>query len=431
MQTPGQQPRKGFQGQRNRRKGGTHAPSGNRERPVSEVVLLAVAAILITALGYVIAPVLSPFVLLGAIIYILYPLRTVPLARRLLWLSIGLFLLWFIDSILGILAPFIAAFLIAYILNPLVSALERKKTPRWASSLGLVLLGIGIALSVILFVFPSVIREFEGIIAASNVIARDLARLMESGVIFDVLSRYGIPVEQSRALISEQLMPRMEGILTALFGGVLGLVTSVSSLALHIINVIIIPFLLFYLLTDYPTIVARFRELVPVSARERVFTASRITDEVLGSYLRGAIIVAIIQGAIATGGLWLIGVQYSLVLGIMTGLLNFIPYIGLITSLVISSIVAVLSAEAVLAKVAAVILLYLSQKLLEATVLGPKIIGSKVGLHPVLLILCLLVFGHFLGLFGMLIAVPVTALINTFIMESERSRPGRVPGPAR
>jgi predicted PurR-regulated permease PerM len=106
----------------------------------------------------------------------------------------------------------------------------------------------------------------------------------------------------------------------------------------------------------------------------------------------------------------------------MTGVLNFIPYVGLLTSLIVASIVAVFSGGPVLFKVLAVIVLYLLQKLLEATVFGPKIVGSHVGLHPVLLILCLLVFGHFLGFVGMLIAVPATALLMALMREWELRR---------
>ncbi len=122
-------------------------------------------------------------------------------------------------------------------------------------------------------------------------------------------------------------------------------------------------------------------------------------------------LVALIQGIIAGVALALIGVDYALVLGLMTGVLNFIPYVGLLISLVVSALVAVLSGGAIGAKVISVVVLYLSQKLLEATVLGPKIVGSEVGLHPVALILCLLVFGYFIGFVGLLIAVPATALM--------------------
>jgi phosphoribosylaminoimidazole-succinocarboxamide synthase len=197
--------------------------------------------------------------------------------------------------------------------------------------------------------------------------------------------------------------------------------TGASVVVLHLMNIIIIPFLVFYLLMDFRLILDRFARFVPESRKHTISRASRTVDEVLGQYFRGAAIVAVIQGTIAGTALWLIGVDYPLVLGIMTGVLNFIPYVGLITSLVVSSVVAMFSGEPVTAKVIGVIILYLSQKVLEATVFGPKIVGARVGLHPVLLILSLLVFGHFMGFVGMLIAVPVTALIVTFIREREEA----------
>ncbi len=116
------------------------------------------------------------------------------------------------------------------------------------------------------------------------------------------------------------------------------------------------------------------------------------------------------------------GVRYPLVLGIMTGVLDFVPYVGLITSLVVSCVVAVFSGEPLALKVIAVIVMFLSQKVLEATVLAPKIVGSHVGLHPVLLILCLFVFGYFLGFIGLLIAVPATALLIAGVKEWEMAR---------
>lgn len=402
-------------------------PEPESERSLPQVILLVLGTILLLALGYAVSPVLSPFVLVGSLIYVLYPLREHPLPLRIIWLSVFLFVLWFLHSIIGILAPFIVDFLGAYILNPLVTMLERRRIPRWISSLMAVLLVVGIGVSSVFFILPAAAKEFQGIIAGTSLIVKDLTRLMESGIVFDVLSSYGIPVEQARDMIGQELTPKLEGLLTALFQGLLNLVTGVSSLAMHIINIVIIPFLIFYLLMDYPQILERFYRLVPSRAKESVMKVTRITDEVLGSYLRGAIIVAFIQGSIAATGLWLLGVKYSLVLGIMTGLLNFIPYVGLMTSLVISSIVAMFSGGPIVLKVVGVVFLYLSQKLLEATVLGPKIIGSRVGLHPVLLILCLLVFGHFLGLVGMLIAVPATALINVAMQEWETSKAGSSP----
>lgn len=397
-------------------------------RTVPEAVILIASVVALTALTYFILPVLSPFVLTGAVVYLLYPFRTKPVASRLLWLSVILFSLWFLYSILGLLAPFILAFLIAYIVNPLVSRLEQRGIPRWLSSLVAVLLLIGIVVSVILFVMPLAVQQFRGILSGLNLIAKDFAELLKSGTIFNVLEQYGVPVDKAREFISEQVSPRLENVLTHLFEGVFGFVTGVSSLILHVINAVIIPFLTFYILKDFVLIRERFLTLPPKAKRARVTEIATRADRLLGRYIRGAIMVAIIQGTISALALWIIGVKYSLVLGIMTGILNFIPYVGLITSLVVSCIVALFSGEPVVTKIIAVVLVYLSQKLLEATVLGPKIIGSQVGLHPVLLILCLLIFGYFLGFIGLLIAVPATALIIAAFTEWEERREATVQG---
>jgi len=395
---------------------------------VHTTVTLVVALLLLVALGYALAPVLSPFVLLGSIIYILYPLRHDALPKRLIWLSVLLFAIWFVHSLLGVLAPFIVAFMVAYVLNPLVTALARRGLPRWASSLLAVLLFLAFCPGLLIVVMPAVVDQFQSIVAGARQISQDISMLLESGSIFNILSGFGVPADRLQEMIKREFTPGLEGLLTTLFQGMFGFVTGVSSLAMHLINIVIIPFLVFYLLMDFPAITDRIFRLIPADRKQRVGAAARTVDEVLGKYFRGAIIVALIQGTISGTVLWLIGVKYALILGIMTGLLNFIPYVGLITSLVISSIVALFSGEPALARVGGVVILYLSQKILEATVLGPKIVGSKVGLHPVLLILCLLVFGYFLGFVGLLVAVPATALIIAGIRQWESGRDAPTSG---
>lgn len=394
----------------------------DQNKNTSQTVVVVVAAILLVALGYTVNAIISPFVLVGAILYLLYPFRDVALARRLMWLSLIVFLIWFLYALLGLLTPFIVAFLLAYILNPLVTKFEAKNIPRWASSLALVILMIGVAVLAVLFVIPPAVGQFQGIINGVAVIAQDVSALVKSGKLFDFLASFGIDVDEARTFISEQLSPRLEDILTTFFGALFGFVTNVSSLMLHLVNLIIIPFLFFYLLKDFPQIIERVASLAPDVNRKRLVEVGKKIDEILGQYFRGAIIVAIIQGVIATLGLTIIGVNYALVLGIMTGILDFIPYVGLIISLTVSCIVALMSGDPILTKVIAVIALFLSQKLLEAAVLGPKIIGARVGLHPVLLILSLFVFGYFLGFIGMLIAVPSTALLMAFFQEWEQRR---------
>jgi len=391
-------------------------------RTTGEIVTLLVATILLCALGYSVSPVLSPFVLLASLIFLLYPLRHDLLPGRMIWLAVFLFSLWFLYELLAVLAPFAIAFLIAYILNPFATRLSQKGLSRWLSALFVVFLFLAIATLVFVFAVPFAVEQFQSIIVGISQIANDLTVMAESGALFEGAARFGIPVENLRAFISKDILPKLQGSLTALFEGVFGVVTSISSLAMHVINLVIIPFLVFYLLMDFPVVIGRFASLVPVRKRAGIIAMAEKADAVLGRYFRGAIIVALIQGTLSAVALGLMGVQYALILGIMTALLNFIPYVGLLTSLVVSSIVALFSGDPVTAKVVGVVVLYISQKILEATVLGPKIIGTQVGLHPVLLILCLLVFGHFLGFIGLLIAVPASALILAAFRDWEEKR---------
>jgi predicted PurR-regulated permease PerM len=401
--------------------------SSESRRTVSETVLLATGAVVLAAFGYSISPILSPFVLFGAVIYLLYPMRDDPLPGRIIWLSVILFAIWFVYSLLSVLAPFIVAFLIAYILNPVVTRLEQR-LPRWLSSLLVVLLFLGIVAALFVFAGPIIIRQFQSIMGGIGMIGQDLVAMIQSGALYNLLTSYGIPAEQLRELMANEVTPKLESLLTALFEGLFGFITGISSIVEQLINIVIIPFLVFYLLMDFPVVTDRFLTLAPPNRREPLLTIAGKVDDVLGSYLRGAVVVAIIQGTLSAFMLWVIGVNYALILGIMTGILNFIPYIGLLTSLVVSSIVACFSGEPVVAKVILVVILYLSQKVLEATILAPKIIGTKVGVHPVLLILCLLVFGHFLGFVGLLIAVPTTALLITAFREFEHRRDAVVTG---
>jgi len=373
---------------------------------------IIVAALLVLAgLAYLVSSVLSPFVLLAALGFLLFPYRHEPVAKRLLSTGLLLFSFWFLVSLLGLLVPFLVALFLAYLLNPLVLMAERKGMRRWLASLLAVLGIVGVALCVVFFLVPPAIVQFESVIAGAAGIAGDIMQFFRDEERLAFLARYGIAPDQVQSLLSEQVSPRLESLLRGFFEAMLGLVTGISTVLLQLANIVLVPFLLFYLLKDLQIIREKLLSVVPSLRRERIDRLLIWADRLLGRYFRGALFVAVIQGTVAGVALSLIGVQYALVLGIMTGIMDFIPYLGLVISLLVSSIVALLSGGAVLAKVIAVVVLYLLQKLLEATVLAPKIIGAEVGLHPVVLILCLLVFGHFMGFIGLLIAVPTSALL--------------------
>ena len=399
-----------------------HQRPSNRTGSPSDIAAYALAGLALIAVGYAVHAVLSPFVVVAAVIYLLYPFRSQEFVQRAMVASVALLALWGFSAVFSLLVPFLIAYVLAYLFDPLVTRLAVRRIPRWVASLAIVLLLVGSLVTAGLFIAPIIGVQLESLVTGVQRLVESTTAWLGSDEPLRLLSRIGIPPDRARDLVSTNIAPRIEGIVTAIVNAVLGLLTGVSSIAMQLLNIVIIPFLLFFLLKDFPVIGARFVGLFPADRRPDVHAFMATVDGVMGRYVRGAVFVALIQGAIAALALWIIGVSSPLVLGLMTGLLDFIPYIGLATSLAVASIVALFSGEPVGTKVLAVVIVYLSQKLLEATVLAPKIIGAQVGLHPVVLILSLLVFGYFLGFLGLLIAVPVTALLLVVLEGRESVR---------
>lgn len=387
-----------------------------------ETLILVAGILLVLLLVYTIQVIVSPFIVLGSILFVLYPLRSHSLARNFMWLSVILFILWFVYSILGILAPFAVALLAAYLLHPFITWLEKWRIPRWLSSIVVILLGIAVLTVIALLVLPIAFGQFSGILDAASVIANDFTNWMFSNRVEVSLRKYGISTQQLRDLLTNSFAPRLEVIMKGLLVGALGLVSGVSTVISRIVNMVIIPFLSFYILKDFPIIRHRVKLLFPISKRDRVSGYYHSIDLLLGRYIRGAITVAGINAILVTFFFTIFGIQYPLVLGIVAGVLDLIPYFGLVIMLVLSVIVASFSSSLVAGHMILAASTIGALHIFEAAVLSPKIIGSKVGIHPVLLIMSLLVFSFFLGFIGLLIAVPTTAIVIMLVREWEEEK---------
>ena len=387
-----------------------------------EAIIFSAGIVLFLFLIYTIRIIASPFIVLGAILFLLYPLRSNVMARNIMWLSVMLFTLWFLYSMVGVLAPFAVAMLFAYLLHPMITKVETWGIPRWASSLVIILCGIAVLIVVVVLVLPIAFAQFSGILEAASRITNDFANWMFSNRMEVSLRKYGISTQQLREMLTTSFAPRLEVIMKGLLEGTFGLVSGLSTVITRIVNMVIIPFLSFYVLKDFPIIRHRVRMLLPRSKRERASEYYARVDELLGRYIRGAITVAAINAVLVTILFSVFGIQYPLVLGIVAGVLDLIPYFGLIIMLVLSVIVASFSESLVAGHMILAASTIGALHIFEAAVLSPKIIGSKVGIHPVLLILSLLVFSFFLGFIGLLIAVPTTAIIIMFVREWEERK---------
>jgi predicted PurR-regulated permease PerM len=392
-----------------------------------EIVLLIGAILLLLVLIYSIQSVLSPFLLLGAILFLLYPLRGYNLAKKIMWLSAILFGIWFVSSISSLLAPFLVSLVLAYVMNPVVERFEKWSVPRWVTSLVLILILLGLIILCFFLVLPVVLTQVEGILDSLSRLITDFNNWVWNSSTVKALERYGVSGEEVRNTITSQFSPKLEDILKNLVRGLLLLASSISSLVTQIFYVVLVPFLTFYILADLPKIRQRFLMLFSHRYRDQVDSYLNSADEVIGLYLRGAITVALLQGVIIATIFSIVGIKYALMIGVIAAILDLIPYFGLIITMVLAAIVAMFSDPPILPKVLFAALSIESLRIFETMYLSPRIVGSKIGLHPLLVIFSILVFFYFMGFLGLVIAVPTTALLITFVKEWEATRKGIPP----
>jgi predicted PurR-regulated permease PerM len=388
---------------------GVPAKNGNRY----DLFLVIGGIALLFALIYTIREILSPFLVLFAIIFILFPVRENRIAKNLLLLAVFLFLLWFLYAASGVLAPLIIAFVLTYVFNPIVNWMERHHIRRWVA-ISIILFGtFGVMVLVSLFFVPIIAEQIGGLISAFPGIVSDANLLLKQKIV-PFLSSLG--VKRPEQTLVEQVAQHVQVIVKNILDALIGLVTSGSAIVTQLLNIVTVPFLCYYLLKDYASIGESLLALFPPMRRRMVNGSFRKIDEIFGHYVRGAIILAVINGVLASLLLWLVGVNYPLILGMLSGILDLVPYFGLLITLVISVIVALFSNNPLFC-IIAVLIIMPGLRLLETTVLMPKFIGHQVGLHPLVMILSLLIFGYFLGFIGLLIAVPATAILLMFLRE--------------
>jgi len=392
---------------------GSLARSAFERMTAFETVLIAGGVVLFLALlyqmqvptreeGFLNPPLVG---LAGALL--LWPLRRQKAARALLVSGGVLLLLWTIDKLSRILVPFAGVYLLAYLLNPLVRRLrERVRIPRWASSLLITGAVVGAFALIILILAPNVAGQIE-VLSDRLVKGVDgLRSWLAASSLLDTLASTGLidkqdALQQLQRLVQQQarrLPGAVENVASSL-GSVLGIVTLVA----------LVPVLLFYTLRDYPDIQESLTELFPTAGGRRDYLVQ--AGSIVGQYLRGQLMISSIAAFNVSLLLFLFDVPFWLLIGLTAGLLNFIPQLGAIITMIVGGLLAFILGGWI--KAAVTLLVLFGQSFLEQSVLTPNILSYQVGLHPLLVLFSLLTFGTFLGIFGLLIAVPLTAILIT------------------
>lgn len=348
---------------------------------------------------------LNPPLIAVAATIVLWPLRTYRPARALMMAGGFLLLLWFMTMVSGILIPFVLVYLLAYVLDPVVQLLRKRYgVRRWVSSLVVTLIVVGALAAFILVLAPNVANQVESLTERLLNSLRSLQGWLETTPVLDNLEAAGLidkqeAVAQFTSLLQTQVgrFPDALRQLLQSIGSLLGLLTTLA----------LVPVILFYTLKDYPFIKRSLIGLFPTLEGRRDYLIE--AGSIVGNYLRGQLIISAIAAVNVSFWLLIGDVPFWLLLGLLAGLLNFIPNLGAIITLIIGVLIAFTAGGWVKALIVAIVLL--GQSFLEQSVLTPNIMSHQVGLHPVLILLSLLIFGSFLGIFGLLIAVPATAIM--------------------
>ena len=315
--------------------------------------------------------------------------------------------LWLLSEIL---LPFVAGLAIAYLLTPVTDRLERLGLNRLAAALLIITLVVLAFVYLILLVVPILSSQLSSFIESVPAYVTRLQTLLSDPgrPWIQKLLGAGFTADKSISDLVTQGVGWLTSFLHSMWSGGRALV-SVFSL------IVVTPVVAFYLIYDWHRMIGTVDGWVPVAQRDTVRTLALEVDAAISGFVRGQIGVCLILGSFYAVALTLTGLNFGLLIGLISGLITFVPYVGSMTGLVLSLGVAVVQFWPQYGLILTVLGIFLVGQFVEGYVLSPKLVGESAGLHPVWLIFALLAFGYLFGFVGLLVAVPLAATIGVLL----------------
>jgi predicted PurR-regulated permease PerM len=312
-------------------------------------------------------------------------------------------LLYFLSPIL---APFLFAAILAYISNPLVGWLARRRVPRALGALLVMVLFGGLFVLLLLILLPLFIKELR---LLSERLPGFLAQINDHLLPW-VKARFGVELQFDLATLKKLIAENLQG--ADGLGVKLLASLKIGGLAVlgFVVNLLLVPVVLFYLLRDWNRLLAQVDALLPRRWHPRVSAVAAEIDAVLAEFLRGQMAVMVLMSVLYVLGLWLAGLEFALPIGIITGMLVFVPYVGMLTGLLLATLVALMQFPSASGVIPIWIVFGIGQAL-EGMLVTPLLVGQRIGLHPLAVIFALLAFGQIFGFFGVLLALPASAAL--------------------
>jgi predicted PurR-regulated permease PerM len=334
--------------------------------------------------------------------------------RSLVWLAVAVaavLLLWLLGPVL---TPFVVAAVLAYALHPAVEALAARRLPRVVAVVLVEVVTIVALLALVLLIIPVIAKEVP-------LLKEQIPLLAERAnkTLVPWLAQYGVHVSLDSASIKAFVLKTLDANFDDWMSTVLSSARIGGSMLLAFVgNAFLMPVVLFYLLIDWPNLIVRAQSVIPPRLRDTVLGFFDECDSVLGQYLRGQLLVMVVLALYYSVALAIAGFDLALPVGVFTGLAVFIPYLGFGLGLVLALLAGVLQFGGWYA-VIAVAVIYGVGQVAESLVLTPRLVGERIGLNPLAVIFALLAFGHLFGFIGVLIALPVSALLLVALRRAQ------------
>lgn len=331
---------------------------------------------------------------------------------RWFWLVTGMLVLALLYLLAPILTPFLVAAFLAYLGDPLVDRLERLKLTRTLAVTVVFVVICLVLLGFFLLVVPVLETQVKQLLAkmpgylewTMNVLAPYLSERF--GVDPSVLE-----VERLKSVVASHWKET---------GGIIrNTIQAISHSGVVVLgwvaNLALVPIITFYLLRDWDRLVAYINDLLPRAVEPLLVQLARESDDVLGAFLRGQLLVMLALAMIYSIGLSLVGLEFALLIGLIAGLVSFVPYLGLIVGVGIAALAVLFQTPHELFNLVWVFAVFVIAQVIEGTILTPLLVGEKIGLHPVAVIFSVLAGGQLFGFFGVLLALPLAAVLAVIL----------------
>jgi predicted PurR-regulated permease PerM len=329
---------------------------------------------------------------------------SLPMSLQARYWGIAAVVFFIVLYLLGdVILPFVVGGAIAYLLDPIADRLQRSGLSRVASTSVISIAMFLIVVLLILAVIPTLVNQLTALVNSAPDIATRLQGFLTER--FPELTDETSTIRQTLAKIAASIQARGGELANTLIGSALGVINAVVFL-------VVVPVVAFYLLLDWDKMVARIDALLPLDHAVTIRRLAREVDRVLAAFVRGQLSVCLVMGLYYAVALMFAGLQFGMVVGAIAGAITFIPYIGALLGGGLAIGLALFQFWGDWVSIGIVAAIFAVGQFLEGNIITPRLVGNSVGLHPVWLLFALSAFGAVFGFLGLLVAVPVTAMIG-------------------